>query len=112
MSPKLLVPSMTAVLGALPMPVAAVTVPLSPRTDPPAAFTDPAPHTLVVHAPLPGRRLRLDHAPSGDDDLASFAVDGTLAIVPEPRAWALLVVGYGLIGFALRRRGILRRVTG
>ncbi len=40
------------------------------------------------------------------------AFRGTLAIVPEPRVWVLLVAGYGMVGFALRKRGLLRHVAG
>ncbi|UAJ11222.1 hypothetical protein [Polymorphobacter megasporae] len=36
----------------------------------------------------------------------------TLEIVPEPRVWLLLVAGYGMVGFALRKRGLLRHVAG
>ncbi len=44
--------------------------------------------------------------------LAPSGAFRTLAIVPEPRVWVLLVAGYGMVGFALRRRGLLRHVAG
>jgi hypothetical protein len=31
--------------------------------------------------------------------------------VPEPSSWALMLVGFGLSGFALRRRGKMRTVA-
>ena len=41
------------------------------------------------------------------DDVAGTALGGgnANAAVPEPAAWALLVVGFGLVGAAARRRG-------
>jgi hypothetical protein len=32
-------------------------------------------------------------------------IRGNLAAVPEPASWAMLVVGFGLVGGAIRRRG-------
>ena len=41
----------------------------------------------------------------GTDNGSSFlAVGGTLGTVPEPGTWALLIVGFGMVGTALRRR--------
>ena len=40
-----------------------------------------------------------------------LAFDNTLAVVPEPRVWALLIAGYAMVGFAMRRRGWTRRVA-
>lgn len=36
---------------------------------------------------------------------AGFAVGGIESAVPEPASWAMLVLGFGLIGARLRRRG-------
>jgi hypothetical protein len=36
---------------------------------------------------------------------ASFAIDGTVdGAVPEPASWMLMIAGFGLVGFAARRR--------
>jgi hypothetical protein len=36
--------------------------------------------------------------------LRSLAVDGVLAPVPEPSTWAMLLLGFGVIGAGMRRR--------
>jgi len=28
----------------------------------------------------------------------------TLAVIPEPATWAMLITGFGLVGFSMRRR--------
>ncbi len=37
-------------------------------------------------------------------DSAAFSLDGASGAVPEPVSWALMVVGFGLVGAAARRR--------
>jgi len=37
-------------------------------------------------------------------DTTSFIDDVALAVVPEPATWAMLLAGFGLVGFAMRRR--------
>ncbi|MEH3123986.1 MAG: PEPxxWA-CTERM sorting domain-containing protein [Sphingomonas phyllosphaerae] len=40
---------------------------------------------------------------------ATLTVSRSLApVVPEPATWATMVLGFGMIGFSLRRRTILR----
>jgi hypothetical protein len=34
----------------------------------------------------------------------SYEVSGDLAVIPEPSTWALMIVGFGAVGAALRRR--------
>lgn len=55
----------------------------------------------------------LDADPSGADD--GLAVDDftlsavtAVAAVPEPATWAMLIAGFGMIGFAMRRRPNVR----
>ena len=51
--------------------------------------------------------------PTGDN--TPFAIDGTVAAasspVPEPASWAMMIVGAGLVGGAMRRRSRSTRVT-
>lgn len=44
--------------------------------------------------------------PSGNTSTAgSFGIDNlTIGAVPEPGTWAMLLVGFGMVGFGLRRR--------
>jgi hypothetical protein len=51
---------------------------------------------------------RSSAAPAGNGAITDFAPDNTtIAAVPEPGVWALMLVGVGLVGFALRRRRAL-----
>ena len=64
-------------------------------------------------------------AATGPFTLLSFAADASagccwgpaldnvsmIAAIPEPEVWAMLLFGFGAIGFQLRRRGKLRTVT-
>lgn len=42
------------------------------------------------------------------DDLFGIAGSGSGSTVPEPSSWAMLIAGFGLVGFASRRRGSAR----
>ncbi|THD65073.1 MAG: PEP-CTERM sorting domain-containing protein [Phenylobacterium sp.] len=42
--------------------------------------------------------------PSGEAFFSTTITDPKVAGVPEPAAWALMIVGFGLTGAALRRR--------
>ena len=44
------------------------------------------------------------------DNVSILSDGGTGSTVPEPANWALMVAGFGMIGFASRRRSALRRV--
>lgn len=37
--------------------------------------------------------------------LATLTLNGSVNTVPEPEAWALLIIGFGTVGSAMRRRG-------
>jgi hypothetical protein len=51
--------------------------------------------------------------PSLDDNifLAAFIINEGLVTVPEPATWAMMIVGFGLVGFATRRRERMARVS-
>lgn len=59
--------------------------------------------TSVRFAAVPGT--------TGVQDLRQLRLNGVqaLAAVPEPSAWALLILGFGVVGAAVRRRGDLTR---
>jgi hypothetical protein len=51
------------------------------------------------------------NAPGGFDEMKHFEVGGLIAI-PEPRTWALMLIGFGLMaGLGYRRAWTARRVT-
>ena len=41
---------------------------------------------------------------------AAFEIDEVAAAVPEPTTWAIMLLGFGMIGSALRRRRVTRKV--
>ncbi|MFN7397647.1 MAG: PEPxxWA-CTERM sorting domain-containing protein, partial [Sandaracinobacter sp.] len=51
--------------------------------------------------------------PSQDDNifLAAFIINEGSVTIPEPATWAMMIVGFGLVGFATRRRERLARVS-
>nr|WP_295664264.1 PEPxxWA-CTERM sorting domain-containing protein [Polymorphobacter sp.] len=88
-----------------------------------AVLAVPAPGLAVTTAGPPAPAIGFDPPPEdGGPDFTNVRrhaptpllakAFGTLAVVPEPRVWLLLIVGYGMVGFALRRRGLLRHVAG
>jgi hypothetical protein len=79
----------------------------------PAYDDDHERYNLVPYIANGSTTITIDtRNPSGDDNifLAAFQVSGAAAInapvsgVPEPSTWAMLVAGFGLVGFASRRR--------
>jgi hypothetical protein len=42
-----------------------------------------------------------------DDVAGKLADDGSGATVPEPATWAMMVMGFGLVGYARRRRALV-----
>jgi hypothetical protein len=74
---------------------------------------------LVGAATLDGNRVSNDCGGNGgsvDGSLGSnrgdFGSGGFAGAVPEPSSWALLITGFGLTGFALRRRRSLATMPG
>jgi hypothetical protein len=51
--------------------------------------------------------------PSIDENLflAAFMINEGSVTVPEPATWAMMIVGFGLVGFATRRREKMARVS-
>ncbi len=49
-----------------------------------------------------------DHSYPGQTDTLNYAFrwEGGAGGVPEPATWAMMIMGFGLVGFAARRRGI------
>lgn len=54
--------------------------------------------------------VNFDFRLAGVDDIALTLADGGTGAVPEPSAWALAILGFGLAGARLRRRPALCRV--
>lgn len=52
-------------------------------------------------------RLTLNPTTGGVSDLRQVRLNGVLAI-PEPATWGLIVVGFGAVGYAMRRRPNMR----
>lgn len=60
-------------------------------------------------------RLNSVGTPTGGNDFArvggSLTLTNTAPVVPEPATWALFILGFGVIGSALRRRSTAVSVT-
>jgi PEP-CTERM motif len=50
-------------------------------------------------------RVRTLIDPTGASQNQVYLTAATLGGVPEPTTWAMLIVGFGIIGAAMRRRG-------
>jgi hypothetical protein len=44
----------------------------------------------------------------GNEDVYSLAITDVAGAVPEPATWAMMLVGFGGVGFAMRRRSKVR----
>lgn len=53
-----------------------------------------------------GKYAFYDTGPSGNNPGTFTSV--TIAAVPEPATWAMMLLGFGMVGFALRRRSTVR----
>lgn len=54
--------------------------------------------------------LRIKGSPSKKNTLGSYTGSITIAAVPEPEVWAMMLVGVGLVGHQLRRKSKARPV--
>ncbi len=45
-----------------------------------------------------------DHSGAGDQNTRNWAFRDDGVVVPEPATWAMMIAGFGLVGFAARRR--------
>jgi hypothetical protein len=62
----------------------------------------------------PGDSFFVNVAFTSDIELNDFAFAGlwsNTGIIPEPATWAMMIAGFGLVGFALRRRAQVGRIT-
>ena len=60
----------------------------------------------TVNYTTPGVPIRDYNLPSFQVAGETVTVSGAAAAVPEPASWALMVVGFGVVGGALRRRTV------
>lgn len=76
--------------------------------------TDPLCSTVTINtADLGGLGSRFTGVITGFDVLAGRVGEdfAYIPMVPEPATWALTLLGFGLAGYALRRRGLRRRLS-
>ncbi len=62
--------------------------------------------TSSSFATIAGDSYTLSFSGVFTDDRTSFIDNVSLAVVPEPAAWGLMLVGFGLVGAAARRRKV------
>jgi hypothetical protein len=67
------------------------------------AFLAPGTHTLIVRGITYGTSAGTDGSYSGT--LTFTTPTPGVAVVPEPATWLSMVLGFGLLGFSMRRRG-------
>lgn len=69
--------------------------------------------TFVLNQPLPLGMTELTVSGNLLSGQLSNAVAGqlTLSAVPEPTTWALFILGFGAVGYTMRRRGSKARVA-
>lgn len=68
--------------------------------------------TIVMQRFTVGSNSTLTFTANGTSDSLGGYIDNiTLAAVPEPTTWALFILGFGAIGYAMRRRSSKVRVA-
>jgi hypothetical protein len=84
----------------------------------PSYADDKERYNLVPYIGLGDTIVTVKTSNSSRDDnifLAAFMINaepaGLNAVVPEPATWAMMIVGFGLVGFATRRREKMARVS-
>lgn len=62
-------------------------------------------YTFIAFEDIKGRSDRVNgFTLENDFDYNDFRFAYNIAVVPEPATWAMLISGFGLVGFAMRRR--------
>lgn len=67
----------------------------------PLTFSSYSSYCSTPPGELPGFGIRTSHATYGD--ITSIRIDYLTYNVPEPATWGMMILGFGLIGVALRR---------
>lgn len=58
-----------------------------------------------------GPLTQLSYLITGNDDIDFNATSVTVAAVPEPATWAMMLVGFGAMGYTMRRRKKIKTVS-
>jgi len=63
--------------------------------------------SINLSSPITTNEFRI-YANGGDGFYAvsEFQAFGTLSAVPEPATWAMMLLGFGMVGFAMRKRNV------